>query len=136
MSAKERLVLKFSPEIVEKPITYHLTKDYNLIVNILKARVSPQEEGVLAIAVEGTEEDIERGKKFLEDTGVTVHLWREMIVRDEDRCTHCGACTAVCGPKALYLDRSSWLVKFDEEKCIACEFCVAGCPSRAIKSLI
>ncbi len=133
---KKRLVLKFSPDIVETPLTYHLVKDYDLIVNILKARVAPNEVGVLAIAVEGTEENIAGSERFLKESGVEVKLWREMIVRDEDRCTHCGACTAVCSAKALYLDRKTWRVEFDEGKCIACEFCVSGCPSRAIKVLI
>ena len=133
---KKWLVLKFSPEIVEKPFTYHLVKDYDLVVNILKARVTPNEDGVLAIVVEGSDENVKRAEAFLKEHGVGVFLWRDMIVRDEDRCTHCGTCTAVCVPKSLYIDRETWRVEFDEEKCVACEACVSACPSRAIKVLI
>lgn len=35
--AKRRLVLTFPPRLVEEPITYRLIKDYDLVVNILKA---------------------------------------------------------------------------------------------------
>lgn len=45
--AKRRLVLTFSPKLVEEPIAYRLIKDYDLVVNILRAKIRPEEEGRL-----------------------------------------------------------------------------------------
>jgi len=37
MSAK-KIVLRFPPQIVDKPWLYHLVKDYDLMVNVLYCR--------------------------------------------------------------------------------------------------
>ena len=42
---KERVVLSFNSTNVEEPITYHLIKDYGLMVNILRASIDPRKDG-------------------------------------------------------------------------------------------
>ena len=51
--AKRTLVLRFPPHLINEPITYRLVKDYDLAINILSARVKPQEEGNVVVGVEG-----------------------------------------------------------------------------------
>ena len=42
---KKKVVLNFPPHLIDQPITYRLIKDYGLVVNILRARITPQEWG-------------------------------------------------------------------------------------------
>lgn len=129
----KRIVLKFPPKLVDKPIVYKLVKDFDLVFNILRARVTPKEEGELVIELKGRKEKYAEGMKYLKDIGVGVQPLSQDVTRDEKRCTHCGACITICPTAALYMDKESMKVIFDADKCIACELCVIGCPPRAMK---
>ncbi|MBW2193204.1 MAG: 4Fe-4S binding protein, partial [Deltaproteobacteria bacterium] len=52
--------------------------------------------------------------------------------RIKNRCTHCGACTAVCPTRALSIERPEMVVDFNQKKCSVCELCVPTCPTRAM----
>lgn len=130
---KTRVILRFPPEVTEKPITYHLVKDFGLKVNILRAKIVPDEEGKLLMEIEAPEEDLERALEFVRAEGVDVQPLSRQVVWDEQRCIHCGACTAVCGPGALSIDRRTWLVTFDPQRCVACELCVSACPVKVMR---
>lgn len=68
--AKKRVVLTFPPELTEKPITYHLVKDFDLAINILRAKITPGEEGKLVLELSnGSEEMIKKGLDFLVQQG-------------------------------------------------------------------
>jgi ferredoxin len=125
---KQRFTLNFPPESSEKPLTYHLIKDYNLKINILKAEITAGKEGHLLIEVEGDEADLENGLKFLMDENIEVIPLNQQITLKEDECVHCGACTAVCFPGALKLDRATWKLIFKPEECVVCGLCVNACP--------
>ncbi len=43
------LILRFPKNEVQKPIVYHLTKDFDLVFNILNAAILPRKEGVMAL---------------------------------------------------------------------------------------
>lgn len=73
-----------------------------------------------------------KGVKYLKDQGVSVSSPEHQIYKDEEICTHCGACTAVCPTDALYIKRPEMEVIFDKEKCSVCELCVVTCPTRAM----
>ncbi|MGE5599017.1 MAG: NIL domain-containing protein [Bacteroidota bacterium] len=131
---KKRVVLTFPPELAEVPITYHLVKDYDLSLNILKAKIVPGEEGKLVLELaNGAEEKILAGIDFLRAQGVTVEPLGKEIALDEKECIHCGACTAVCQSGALLLDQDTAELRFDRERCIVCELCVRACPTRVIR---
>ena len=130
----KRVVLKFPSKLVDQPIVYKLVKDFDLIFNILRARVTPKEEGELVLELKGDKERYAEGVKYLKSLGVTIESLEKDIIKDEDRCTHCGACVTICPTAALYLDQKSMKVLFDPEKCIACELCIKGCPPRAMKA--
>ena len=55
------------------------------------------------------------------------------VVRVEAKCTHCGACLAVCPTDALKVNRENWEVVFDPQECIGCELCLPACPPRAME---
>ncbi len=131
---KRRVVITFPAGLAGKPLTYHLVKDFDLVINILFARISPEEEGKLILEIgNSVEEQIERGLSFLREHGAQVEPLAREIAWNEAECIHCGACTAVCRPKALTLDPRSWQLSFDQDKCIVCEQCVTACPLRILR---
>ncbi|MBZ4686523.1 MAG: methionine transporter [Clostridiales bacterium] len=129
---KRRFTMKFQPESTKKPLTYHLIKDYNLKVNILRADITEGQEGRLLMEVEASKADLDKGLKFLESEGVTIIPLDQHLKWDKDNCIHCGACTAVCFSGALQMDRNTWEVNKDSEKCIVCGLCVSACPLKII----
>lgn len=129
----KKIVLRFPPQIVDKPLIFHLVKDYELMVNVLKANVNPYKEGFMVMELSGDPEKYEQGLDFLKDQGVRIDYLSEEIVRNIDRCTHCGACTSVCPSNALYISRPSMEVIFDDEKCVVCGVCLKTCPVKAIE---
>ncbi|MCL5057922.1 MAG: 4Fe-4S binding protein [Actinobacteria bacterium] len=130
MSPK-KIVLRFGPDITEKPIIYRLVKDYDLLINIVKANVNPQKEGTMVLEITG--DHIEGGMNYLRGIGVQVQALSQEIVRDEDRCTMCGACTAICPTGALFIERPAMEVNFDGDKCVVCQLCLKICPVRAME---
>ncbi|PKQ29718.1 MAG: (Fe-S)-binding protein [Actinobacteria bacterium HGW-Actinobacteria-10] len=130
--ARKRLDLKFPPRQSLKPIIYHLVKDYDLVPNILRAQIQPEQEGRMVLEVTGSKENYAAGVAFLTQQGLTVTEAASDIILDEERCVACGLCTAVCKPGALTLDPTDWSLVFDKEKCVYCEACVIACPRRSI----
>ncbi len=126
------LILKFPPTEVEKPIVCSLARDYDLTFNILNAAILPRKEGVMVLELAGTRKNFKQGVDYLKSQGVKVRNASQEIKRDEQKCTHCGACTAVCPTGALRVQRPEMLVAFDEQKCSVCELCVPACPTRAM----
>ena len=132
--SKCRVILSFPPALIELPVTYRLVKDFNLKINIMRARISPKEEGKLVLEVEdGSPEQVEAGLRFLEDQGIRVKRLSKEIKWDQESCVHCGACTAVCLSQALYMN-PEWELDFDPNKCIVCELCVQACPLQILEA--
>ncbi|MBW2984721.1 4Fe-4S dicluster domain-containing protein [Candidatus Woesearchaeota archaeon] len=130
----KRLVLHFPKTIIDQPIVYRLIKDFDLIFNILKAKVTPDEEGLLVIELTGDEKNINKGLEYLKGLGVKVEPFSKEVTRDDKKCTNCTVCVAVCPTNALHIpDRKTMRVEYDNSKCIACEACVEVCPYKAMK---
>ncbi|MBV5268013.1 MAG: 4Fe-4S binding protein, partial [Burkholderiaceae bacterium] len=117
------LILRFPKTEVRKPIVCYLVKDYDLIFNILNATILPRKEGVMVLELSGTRKNFKEGIKFLKSQGVQVQNASQEVKRDTNKCTQCGACTAVCPTGALYIVRPEMAVEFDETKCSVCEIC-------------
>jgi ferredoxin len=130
---KTKVVLTFPKDLVEQPKIYHLVKDFDLIVNILRAQVMPDEEGKVVLELEGTRANITRGLQFLKKQSVHLELLGRDIHIDDASCVDCGACTAVCTSGALSMNRKTWELSFDREKCVLCGLCEPACPVKAIK---
>ena len=97
----KRIVLRFPRRVVDRPIVYHLVKDYDLEFNILKASISPEQEGTLVLELKGDKAAYEKGVEFMTGRGVHIEPLSQDIVRDDDRCTNCGACITACPPRAM-----------------------------------
>ncbi|MDO8886496.1 NIL domain-containing protein [Candidatus Oleimmundimicrobium sp.] len=131
--AKKKIVLTFPPERVEQPITYHLVKDYDLIINIMRAEVHEEETGLIVLELEGPENKIDEGIAYLKNQDVGVQEAARDIALNEDDCISCGACTAVCRPRALHLNPDTFELEFDKDRCILCGLCVRACPLKLIE---
>jgi len=132
MKVSRRIVLHFPPLVTGQPVVYRLAKDYNLMFNILKASVSPGQEGLLVLELAGERTDYERGIQYLKDTGIKIQPLSQDVMRDEARCTHCGACVAVCPAGAFVVEPSTGEVSFHHDRCVLCGLCVQACPPRAM----
>ena len=127
------LILRFPKTVVQKPIVCYLVKDYDLTFNILNAAVLPRKEGVMVLELSGTRKNFKEGVQYLKTQGVHVQNASQEVKRDNKKCTHCGACTAVCPTGALSIIRPEMEVVFDQKKCSVCELCVLACPPRAME---
>jgi ferredoxin len=133
MAISRRVVLHFPRILVDQPIVYRLVNDYNLEFNILKASVTPKEEGLLVLELSGEQRDYEQGMQYLAGIGVGIQNLSQNVIRNEARCTHCGACITICPTGAFTLELPSRRVNFQAEKCIACGLCIKPCPPRAME---
>jgi len=133
MAVSKRLVLRFPKRLVDRPIVSRLVRDFNLDFNILKASVTPEEEGLLVLEVSGKQEDYDKGVEYLTKTGVRIQSLSQDVTRNEERCTHCGACITICPTSAFELAPLTRQVNFYNEKCIACGLCIKACPPRAME---
>ena len=128
-----RIVLHFPHRLVDQPIVCKLVKDYNLEFNILKAYVTPREEGLLVLELSGEDKNYEQGIQYLTQVGVKVQPLSQDITRDEGRRSDCGVCVPICPTGALVVEPLTRKVHFYDNKCIACELCVKACPLQAME---
>jgi ferredoxin len=135
-ASTRRLLLYFPKSETEKPIVYHLVKDYDLVINIFRAKVTPDDFGYLVLDVTGTEQNIERGMRFVRTFNVRIDEANKGVHWDRVACTDCGNCMPHCPTKALHIaDQATRVVAFSSELCIECLSCIANCPYGACSSI-
>lgn len=125
---KIKVTMYFPANEITIPVTYHLVKDYNLMINILNADISLNKIGKLVVDLSGEEDDINRGLDYVRSLGVDVRIFNKAIIWNEEMCIHCGACTGVCPSGALTMNPADWTLSFNREKCLICGLCVKACP--------
>jgi len=128
---KRRVVLEFPPNVVQTPITYMLAKEYDIISNILRAEIAPEESGKLVLEMDGLSDRLDEAIEKIRGYGIEVTEIARKVAFDMDKCMHCGACISVCLAGALKLDQDYHL-QFIEPKCTVCEMCVPTCPVDAV----
>jgi len=133
MNVSKKIVLHFPKRLVDRSIVSRLVKDYDLDFNILKALITPEEEGLLVLELSGEQQAYDKGIRYLSKTGVRIQSLSQDVLRNEERCTHCGACIAICPSGAFEMDPISRRVNFYNEKCVACGLCIKACPPRAME---
>jgi L-aspartate semialdehyde sulfurtransferase ferredoxin len=133
MAVSKKVVLRFPKRLVDRPIIYKLVKDFDLEFNILKASISPEQEGLLVLELKGNQAEYDRGIDFLLKAGVKIQSLSQDVTRNEVKCTSCGACITICPVNAFRLNPKTRVVIFDNDKCIACGACIPACPPRAME---
>lgn len=63
--------LTFPQHLIREPVTFRMAKQFDIIPNIRRARVT-ETAGELVLELEGTEENLERGVRYLQEQGVEV----------------------------------------------------------------
>lgn len=123
-----RFVLTFPPEATGEPITYNLIRKFDIMVNIVKADVSPGKIGHLVMEMTAPAKVLKEGMAYMEQQNVECVPIDRTITYREDLCIHCGACSAVCFAGALTMNKKTAELSFEPEKCVVCELCLTACP--------
>ena len=69
--SKKRVTLVFPPDQIKKPAVFTMAKKYDIMPNIRKARVT-ETIGEMMLELEGTEDNLGKGVKYLESLGIKV----------------------------------------------------------------
>jgi len=127
-----RILLSFSDNIVEQPITSEIILELKVPINIITAHVDSKGGVVLA---EVPDAALEKVVKAFRKRGAVVSI-PKLIEIDSEKCISCGACVTLCPVEAITMDADA-TVTINKEKCIGstCSACVDACPARAIKSV-
>src|SRR4030042_1318280 len=131
--AKKKVILTFPPALIEEPITYNLIKNYNCMINILKATIRPKAEGRLVIELNGSREAVTGGLDYLKKIGIQVEPLAQEGKHIKERCSQCTACIPHCPTHALSVDREEMRVSFNRQRCIICEACLPVCAYKAME---
>ena len=75
--AKKMVHLIFSQKLIKEPLTFRMAKKFDVMPNIRRANVT-ETVGEIILELEGEQENIDKGIKFLTASGVKV----EPIVGD------------------------------------------------------
>lgn len=124
--------LTFPPDMSGKPVICNLTRKFDLDFNILQSDINPRQQGSMTLEISGLEEAFNQGVSYLKENRIMVSSVAQKVFRNDDKCIHCGVCTAICPTKALKLDLKTRKITFDVEKCSACGRCTRVCPVQAM----
>ncbi len=69
--AKKKVHLVFPQKLIKEPVIYTMAREYNVIPNIRRAKVT-ETAGEMTLELEGTKEDLEKARKYLEGVGIKV----------------------------------------------------------------
>ncbi len=131
---RKKLVMSFPPTLVEEPVTYKLIKDFNLEVNIMRARVDPRKQGRMVLEIKGAKADLDRAYQYLDESGIQLDPLVQEMRHIKEHCVNCTACTAVCPTGALKVEKATGEVEFEPSLCIICESCIPTCSYGALES--
>ncbi len=69
--ARKQVTLLFPQHLIKEPVIYMMAKEYDIVPNIRRARVTEQ-AGEVTLELEGTEENLKQAVVFLQRKGVKV----------------------------------------------------------------
>lgn len=82
MVIERRVRLTYPRHLLDQPLIYQLIRQFDLLTNILEARVTA-EEGWLVVAVRGERERVQQGLSWIAEQGVQVEILSEI---EEEIC--------------------------------------------------
>ena len=68
---KRQVMFTFPEELVQEPIIYNLSQQFNVVTNIRRADVT-EDRGWVVLELEGENDDIEQGITWMTSKGVRV----------------------------------------------------------------
>lgn len=68
---KSRIKLTFPPDLIKEPVIFTMAKKFDIMPNIRRARVT-ETIGEMVLELEGAEENLNMGVKFLKEQGIVV----------------------------------------------------------------
>ncbi len=71
MMVKKMVHLIFPQKLIKKPVIYTMAKQYDVIPNIRRAKVT-EKVGKVTLELSGTKENLEKARKYLEKQGIKV----------------------------------------------------------------
>jgi len=128
-------ILSFPKSMIEKPVISRVIRDCDVEVNILQAKITPEEDGRMFVIFKGVQGAVDQSLSYLRDNGVLVILPSQNLIWDESRCVSCSSCVGQCISNAFSVDPETHRVTYDSERCIACELCIPACFYKAIESV-
>ena len=87
------LRLKFDAKTSKKPVISLVTLETGALINILRANVGAR-KGEMIVEVE--DEKLKEVEGAFKKLGVEVVELGEGVVKDEEKCIHCGLCISIC----------------------------------------
>lgn len=69
--ATRKVMLKYPERLIQEPVLFRMVRQFDVMPNIRRARVTDT-VGEIALELEGTAENIERGVSYLKEQGVLV----------------------------------------------------------------
>lgn len=70
---KKRIKLTFPQHLIKEPVIFTMAREYNIIPNIRRARVT-ETVGEMILELDGSDENVEKGIASLKQQGVDVEL--------------------------------------------------------------
>ena len=70
---KKRIKLTFPQHLIKEPVIFTMAREYNIIPNIRRARVT-ETVGEMILELDGSEENVEKGIESLKQQGLSVEL--------------------------------------------------------------
>lgn len=68
---RKQVTLTFPQHLIKEPVIYMMAKEYNIIPNIRRAKVT-ETVGEVTLELEGGEDDMKKAVQFLEKKGIKV----------------------------------------------------------------
>lgn len=82
MMVEQRVQLTYPKHLLDQPLIYQLIRQFDLLTNIVEARVTT-EEGWLVLVVRGEREQVQQGLDWMCEQGVEVEVLSEV---EEEPC--------------------------------------------------
>ena len=77
MIVKRTVRFTYPRHLLDQPLIYHLIRDFDLVTNILEARLS-SEAGWLVLTLRGECDAVQRGIAWMAEQGITVETLSEV----------------------------------------------------------
>ncbi len=75
----QRFYLTYSQEKIKEPIVYHVGHKFRVVTNIRGASIS-EHVGIMALELEGEQDEIDRAVRWIAEQGVTVEPIEKNVI--------------------------------------------------------